>query len=69
MMHLLSEKEVEESNRRIEEWWTDLNRSLKLFLYNTNATHFEQMFCTHEFKSPTPGSFKYCNKCNLTMEK
>lgn len=69
MMHVLSEEEVEESNRRIEKWWEDLNRNLKLLLYNTNKTHFEQIYCVHEFKTMTGSRFHYCNKCNLAMEK
>lgn len=68
-MREMSEKEIEESNKKIEEWWSDLDHFLKLFLYNTNKSHFKQMYCTHEFKSPAIGDFEFCFKCNLTKEK
>lgn len=68
-MHVMSEKEIEESNRKIEEWWTNLESHLKLYLYNTNKTLFEQMYCAHEFKSPSSGNFEYCFKCNFSKEK
>lgn len=68
-MHVMSEKEIEESNKKIEEWWTDLDQHLKSFLYQKFELTFEQMYCVHEFKSLSEGDLEYCNKCTLTKEK
>lgn len=69
MMHAMSEKEIEESNRKIEEWWTSLDRNLKLFLYQAFQPKFKQMYCIHEFKTTDKLDFEYCNKCNLHKDK
>lgn len=68
-MHVMSEKEIKESNKKIEEWWTNLDQHLKSFLYQNFELTFEQLYCVHEFKSPVIGDFEYCFKCNLTKEK
>ena len=69
MVHVMSEEEIEESNRKIEEWWNDLERSLKVFLHQTNKKHFEQMYCVHEFETNDNIDFEYCTECNLSKDK
>lgn len=68
-MHVMSKKEIEESIKKIEDWWTDLDQHLKSFLYQKFELTFEQMYCVHEFKSLSEGDIEYCNKCKLTKEK
>ena len=68
-MHVMSEKEIEESNKKIEEWWTLLDQHLKSFLHQRFESTFKQMYCVHEFKSPSDSNFEYCFKCNLSKEK
>lgn len=68
-MHVMSEKEIEESNKKIEDWWSDLDHYLKLFLYQAFSPKFKQMYCVHEFKTTDKLDFEYCCECNLTKEK
>ncbi len=33
-VHVMTPEEVEESNQRMEEWWTNLSRGMKQLMYN-----------------------------------
>lgn len=69
MVHVMSEKEIEESKKKIEEWWKSLDDNLKLFLYQAFKPKFEQMYCVHKFKTTEKLDFEYCFICNLHKEK